>query len=116
MWSCVMLFFGLQEGRAHVLAHPTGITIIAQSLKTNNPKIKVLGELEGMGWGGVDVALYYLLGEGWGQGVLLRGVVRGKGEGSRGRRGRWPGRKLRCKLHDITNCTHYKHTEMFVCM
>ena len=32
-----------QEGRAHVLAHPTGITIIAQSLKTNNPKIKVLG-------------------------------------------------------------------------
>ena len=26
-----------------MLAHPTGITIIAQSLKTNNPKIKILG-------------------------------------------------------------------------
>ncbi|XP_011403575.1 PREDICTED: disheveled-associated activator of morphogenesis 1-A-like, partial [Amphimedon queenslandica] len=30
------------DGRAHVLAHPTGITVIAQSLKTNNNKIKIL--------------------------------------------------------------------------
>ena len=31
----------LQTGRAHVLAHPTGINIIAQSLATENTKTKV---------------------------------------------------------------------------
>lgn len=40
--GCIKALMNNAEGRAHVLAHPTGITIIAQSLKTNNPKIKVL--------------------------------------------------------------------------
>jgi dishevelled associated activator of morphogenesis len=31
----------LQNGRAHVLAHPTGINTIAQSLSTENIKTKV---------------------------------------------------------------------------
>ena len=31
----------MQNGRAHVLAHPSGIDIIAQSLSTENIKTKV---------------------------------------------------------------------------
>ena len=34
------LFF-LQTGRAHVLAHPTGVNVIAQSLSTENLKTKI---------------------------------------------------------------------------
>lgn len=33
--------FLLQNGRAHVLAHPTGLNIIAQSLSTENIKTKI---------------------------------------------------------------------------
>ena len=33
------LFF--QTGRAHVLAHPTGVNVIAQSLSTENLKTKI---------------------------------------------------------------------------
>ena len=36
--------FSLQKGRAHVLAHPVGIKIVAQSMKTHNVKIKIQGE------------------------------------------------------------------------
>ena len=32
-----------QDGRAHVLAHPTGITIIAQSIRTRSIRTKILG-------------------------------------------------------------------------
>lgn len=32
--------FVLQEGRTHVLAHPSGVDIIAQSLRTDNLKTK----------------------------------------------------------------------------
>ena len=35
------LTYILQEGRAHVLAHPTGLNIIAQSLGTRNLRAKV---------------------------------------------------------------------------
>ena len=31
----------LQTGRAHVLAHPTGVNVIAQSLSTDNNKTKI---------------------------------------------------------------------------
>ncbi len=30
-----------QTGRAHVLAHPTGVNVISQSLSAENPKTKV---------------------------------------------------------------------------
>ena len=33
--------FRLQTGRAHVLAHPTGVNVIAQSLSTDNNKTKI---------------------------------------------------------------------------
>ena len=43
---CAAVFHVLvspQDGRAHVLAHPNGITVIAQSIRTNNIKTKTLG-------------------------------------------------------------------------
>lgn len=35
------LFACVQTGRAHVLAHPTGINIVAQSLAADNIKTKI---------------------------------------------------------------------------
>lgn len=35
----------LQEGRGHVLAHPRGIAVIAQSIRSTNIKTKILGKL-----------------------------------------------------------------------
>ena len=35
------LLFFFQTGRAHVLAHPTGVNVIAQSLSTENLKTKI---------------------------------------------------------------------------
>ena len=35
------LLFLFQTGRAHVLAHPTGVNVIAQSLSTENLKTKI---------------------------------------------------------------------------
>lgn len=37
--------FPLQHGRAHVLAHPTCINVIAQSLITENIKTKIQGNV-----------------------------------------------------------------------
>ncbi|KAK2166761.1 hypothetical protein NP493_1306g00020 [Ridgeia piscesae] len=39
--GCVKALLNNSEGRAHVLAHPTGLNIIAQSLATNNLRAKV---------------------------------------------------------------------------
>ena len=41
--SCFIHFSPMQDGRAHVLAHPTGITVIAQSIRTRSIKTKILG-------------------------------------------------------------------------
>lgn len=38
--ECTTIDFVLQEGRTHVLAHPSGVDIIAQSLRTDNLKTK----------------------------------------------------------------------------
>ena len=37
--SRIIIIF--QTGRAHVLAHPTGVNVIAQSLSTENLKTKI---------------------------------------------------------------------------
>ena len=38
--------FVLQHGRAHVLAHPSCINVIAQSLLTENLKTKIQGKVQ----------------------------------------------------------------------
>lgn len=40
--GCIKALMNNPDGRAHVLAHPSGIAIIAQSLRTSNIKIKIL--------------------------------------------------------------------------
>lgn len=40
MFDLYFTLFSLQNGRAHVLAHPTAISTIAQSLSTENIKTK----------------------------------------------------------------------------
>jgi dishevelled associated activator of morphogenesis len=39
--ACIKALMNNQKGRAHVLAHPVGIKIVAQSMKTHNVKIKI---------------------------------------------------------------------------
>ena len=44
MSNCLILitfYLFFQTGRAHVLAHPTGVNVIAQSLSTENLKTKI---------------------------------------------------------------------------
>ena len=40
VWFLITFYF-FQTGRAHVLAHPTGVNVIAQSLSTENLKTKI---------------------------------------------------------------------------